>query len=155
MGPFGKYMVFGTQLYEIWKPTFNMESYIFFMHFEPAAYFIPRLPPGLVIFQNYSFCFFFPLVPTICLSLTLQWNWMTLCRRHHQPPLTPLSGRQSPFLSLSLSSFFLFHSFSTSPRERKREGKWREEEVVDWRELWATTGDETDKVPSGFVADER
>ena len=30
MGQFAKYMVFGTQLYEIWKPAFNVESYILF-----------------------------------------------------------------------------------------------------------------------------
>ena len=44
MGLFGKYMVFRTQLYEIWKPYFNVESYIFFIHSEPGAYFVPRLP---------------------------------------------------------------------------------------------------------------
>ena len=43
MGPFGKYMVFETQLYEIWKLTFNVKSYIFFMHSEPTPYFVSRL----------------------------------------------------------------------------------------------------------------
>ena len=43
MGQFGKYMVFETQLYEIWKLAFNVESDIFFMHYEPTTYFVPRL----------------------------------------------------------------------------------------------------------------
>ena len=43
MGPFGKYMIFGTQLYEIWEPDFNMESNIAFMHFEPAPFFCAKI----------------------------------------------------------------------------------------------------------------
>ena len=47
-----------------------MKSYIFFMHFEPVEYFVPRLPPGLVIFQNYIFCFFsLPYPPSASSSL--------------------------------------------------------------------------------------
>ena len=44
MGPFGKYLIFETQLYKIWEPNFNMESNIAFMHFELAPFFVPRLP---------------------------------------------------------------------------------------------------------------
>ena len=48
-------MVFGTQLYEIWKPAFNVESYIFFMHFEPTPYFVLRLAPlGLQVNSIYE-----------------------------------------------------------------------------------------------------
>ena len=43
MGLFVKYMVFRTHIYEIWKPTFNVESYMFFMHSELIAYFVSRL----------------------------------------------------------------------------------------------------------------
>ena len=38
-GQFGKYMIFETQLYEIWEPTFNMESNIVFLHFQLAPFF--------------------------------------------------------------------------------------------------------------------
>ena len=38
MGQFVKYMVFGTHVYEILKTTFNVESYMCFMHFESAAF---------------------------------------------------------------------------------------------------------------------
>ena len=37
-------MVFGTHVYEIWKTTFNVESYMCFMHFELTAFFVPSLP---------------------------------------------------------------------------------------------------------------
>ena len=82
-------MVFKTQLYEIWKPALNVESYIFFMHSKLAAYFVSRLSLGSSDFPKLSFLFlsFFPPVPTIHLSLSSQWNRLTLCRRHHQPPL--------------------------------------------------------------------
>ena len=100
--PFGKYILFGTQLYEIWKPAFNMKIYIFFMHSKPAGFFVPRLP------FFFSTCTHHPLFPP---SLPPKWNRLTLCRHHHWPPLTPLSGQQSPlspFPSLFLSLSFLF-----------------------------------------------
>ena len=96
MVPFGKYILFGTQLYEIWKPAFNVENYIFFLHSELAAYFVPILP------FFFSFRTHHPPFPPS------QWNRLTLCRYHHRLPLTPLSDRQSPPFSLSLSSFSLF-----------------------------------------------
>ena len=105
MGPFGKYILFGTQLYEIWKPIFNVKNYIFFMHSKPAAFFVPRLP------FFFSSCTHHPPLPLSSVKLA--------DRRHHRLPLTPFSGRQSPPFSFSLSSFFLFYSLSTSPREKK------------------------------------
>ena len=44
MDQFVKYMVFGTQVYGIWKISFNMETYMSFMHSEPIVFFLPRLP---------------------------------------------------------------------------------------------------------------
>ena len=44
MDQFVKYMVFGTQIYGIWKISFNVETYMSFMHFEPIVFFLPRLP---------------------------------------------------------------------------------------------------------------
>ena len=43
MGSFGKYMIFGTQLYEIWELDFNMESNIAFMHSELAPFFYAKI----------------------------------------------------------------------------------------------------------------
>ena len=43
MEQFGKYMVFGIQLHEIWKLTFNVENYIFFMHSELVVYFCAKI----------------------------------------------------------------------------------------------------------------
>ena len=37
-------MVFGTQVYEIWKIFFNVETYMSFMHSELVVFFLPRLP---------------------------------------------------------------------------------------------------------------
>ena len=67
-------------------------------------------------FSKLSFLFFFlpyrpPLLPS-------HWNWPALCRCHHPPSLTPLSGHQSPPLFLSLPSFSLFPSLFTSPPPR-------------------------------------
>ena len=42
-------------------------------------------------------------------------NRAALCRRHHRPQLTALSGRQPHPLSFSFPYFFLFPSLSTSP----------------------------------------
>ena len=103
------------------KSVFNVESYIFFMHSELATYLVPRLPLGLMIFQNYPL-FFSPL-PIIRLSLPSQWNRPTLCWRHHRPPLIPLSSRQSPSLSLSL---ILFLSFPFEITKREKEGRENE-----------------------------
>ena len=48
MRPFGKYMVFGTQLYEIWEPTFNVESNIFFYALWVGSIFCAEIRlPGL------------------------------------------------------------------------------------------------------------
>ena len=44
MDQFVKYMVFGTQIYGIWKISFNVETYMSFMHSEPVVFFLPRLP---------------------------------------------------------------------------------------------------------------
>ena len=133
-----------------------MESYIFFMHSKSTAYFVPRLPPGLVIFQNYPFYSFFPLPypPSASLSLPNE-TAPTLCRRHHQLSLTPLSGRQPPPFSLSFHSFSLLVMSKWKEKERKRERKGREEEIVGRRELWVMVGDEDDKMPPGFTTDER
>ena len=86
-----------------------MENYIFFMHSQPATYFVSRLPLDLVIFQSDPFCLFF--------SYT-----------HHSPlPPSPVKSavtHTSPInnfpLSDSLPSFFLsfFHFLSTSSREK-------------------------------------
>ena len=112
MGPFGKYMVFKTQLkYEnqllMWK----------------IIYFLCTLSWLHILCWNCLF--FFPPIPTIHFSLSPQWNWSTLCRHHHR----------SPSLSLSLPSFSFFPSLSTSPREKKavtmvENQGWREEGVV-------------------------
>ena len=37
-------MVFGAQIYEIWKTSFNVETYMSFMHSELVVFFLPRLP---------------------------------------------------------------------------------------------------------------
>ena len=107
MGSFGKYMVFGIQLYEIWKLAFNVESYIFFMPSEPAAYFVPRLSPDLVIFQNYPFCsfFFFPYPPSASHSLPSETGW------HFAGVIT---GRHYSLLS-SLCFFTLYTNLHHSP----------------------------------------
>ena len=81
MRPFDKYIFFGTQLYEIWKPAFNMKNYIFFMHSKLVAFFVSRLP------------FFFPPVPTICLSLPPQWN----------QPIGVITDRQAKVMFFSLA----------------------------------------------------
>ena len=62
MGQFVKYIVFGTHVYEIWKTTFNVESYMCFMHFEPIVFFIPRLP--LRVSRSVSAC-----------HVSMGWNW--------------------------------------------------------------------------------
>ena len=49
-------------------------------------------------------------------------------------------------ISLSLPFRSLFLILSKSPKERKREGKWRKGEVARWRKLWAIANDEVDKV---------
>ena len=46
MGQFVKYMVFGTHVYEILKTTFNVESYMCFMHFESTAFLYRVCPFG-------------------------------------------------------------------------------------------------------------
>ena len=38
MGPFGKYLIFGTQLYKTWELDFNMERNIVFIHSELAPF---------------------------------------------------------------------------------------------------------------------
>ena len=95
---------FWTQLYEMWKSAFNVESYIFFMHYESVAYFVSRLPPGLVIFQNYHFCFFFlPYPPSVSPSLpneTGQHFANAIIGRHsHLSPVgnLPLPSSPPPF----------------------------------------------------------
>ena len=148
MGPFGKYMVFRTQLYEIWKPAFYVESYIFFMHSEPTTYFVPRLSPGLVIFQNYPFCSFFssytrhpPLSPSLLSEIDQHFAGVITDRRSHLSPVGNLPPSLLPF-PISLS-FILFRHH----QERERgKVKGREEEVSGLWELWATTDDEVDKV---------
>ena len=87
MGPFGKYILFGTQLYEIWKLAFDMKNYIFFMHSKQTAFFVLRLPP---------FFFFLPYPPSAS-PLPPQWNRpagvITGCHSHLSPvgnlPLSP------------------------------------------------------------------
>ena len=78
------------------------------MHSKQAAFFVPRL---------LFFSFFLPYPPSASPFLPSETSGL----RHHRPPLTPLFGRQSPPLSLSLSlpSFSLFPSLLTSPREKK------------------------------------
>ena len=60
MDQFAKYMVFGTQIYGIWKIYFNVETYIRFMHSEPAIFFLPKLPLQ---------------VSTSATHLSKGWNW--------------------------------------------------------------------------------
>ena len=36
--------IFKTQQWEIWKSTFNMKSFIIFVHFELTPSFVPKLP---------------------------------------------------------------------------------------------------------------
>ena len=125
MGPFGKYMVFRTQLYEIWKPAFHVESYIFFMHSEPTTYFVPRLSPGLVIFQNYPFYSFFfsshtrhpPLSPSLLSEIDQHFAGVITDRRSHLSPIGNLPPSLLPF-HISLS-FILFRHHQD--RERGKE----------------------------------
>ena len=60
MDQFVKYMVFGTQIYGIWKISFNVETYIRFMHSEPSVFFLPKLPLQ---------------VSTSATHLSTGWNW--------------------------------------------------------------------------------
>ena len=130
MGPFGKYMVFRTQLYEIWKPAFHVESYIFFMHSEPTTYFVPRLSPGLVIFQNYPFCsFFFPPVPAIRLSLIPSSVKSISTLLTLSPTAAHTSLRLAISLPLSFPSIFLSLSFSFDITKKEKEGRKRERGV--------------------------
>ena len=85
-----------------------MENYIFFMHSQPATYFVSRLPLDLVIFQSDPFCLFF--------SYT-----------HHSPlPPSPVkSAVTHTFLRSTISpspipfplSFFLSFLFDIIKRE--------------------------------------
>ena len=44
MGQYGNNIVFGTQVCESRKTSVNVETYIKFMHSEPAVFFLPKLP---------------------------------------------------------------------------------------------------------------
>ena len=91
------------------------------MHSKSIAYFVPRLPPGLVIFQNYLFCFFLfflPYPPSASPFLPSETGGL----RHHRSTLTPLFGRQSPPLSLSFPSLFLSISFPFNITKREEGG---------------------------------
>ena len=85
-----------------------MKNYIFFMHSEPATYFVSRLPLDLVIFQSDPFCLFS--------SYT------------HHPPLPPSPVKSAvthTFLRSTISpspipfplSFFLSFPFDIIKRE--------------------------------------
>ena len=56
---------FRNHIYEIWKLAFNVESYVFFMHSEPGAYFRPRLPPRSPSQQH------------LWVHVSTGWNWTT------------------------------------------------------------------------------
>ena len=123
---FGKYMVFGTQLYKIWKSAFNVKNYIFFIHSEPATYFVSRLP----------FFFFLPYPPFTSSSLPSETD------RHFA-----VSSLVSP--SLPFSSLFLFLSFPFDITQRE-EGDYNGEEPGPegirrgWLPLTATTSNSRD-----------
>ena len=60
MGQYGNNIVFGTQVCESWKTSVNVETYIRFMHSEPAVFFLPSLPLQ---------------VSTSAAHLSTGWNW--------------------------------------------------------------------------------
>ena len=93
------------------------------MHFELATYFVSKLPPGLVIFQNYHFCSFFfsscthhPLLLPSPVKLvgTLPAS---------SPAATHTSLRLAISPSLSFLSLFLSLSFSFDITKREKEGR--------------------------------
>ena len=140
MGPFGKYMVFEPNFMKC-ENQLLMWKVIYFSHYEPAAYFVSRLPPGLMIFQNYHFCFFsrthHPYLPPFPMKPVSTLPMFSLATTHTSFRLV---------ISFSLPFRSLFLILSKSPKERKREGKWRKGEVARWRKLWAIANDEADKV---------
>ena len=97
------------------------------MHSKSIAYFVPRLPPGLVIFQNYLFCFFLfflPYPPSASPFLPSETGWhfagVITGRHSHLSPVGNLPFFPFPFpLSLSFLSF-------RHHQERER-GKGKEE----------------------------
>ena len=101
------------------KSIFNVESYIFFMHSELATYVVPRLPPSLVIFQNYPFCFFFlPYTPSASPSLPSETS------RHFASVITGLHSHLPLIGNLPLFPFPFPFSRSFLPfrhhQERER-----------------------------------
>ena len=60
MDQYGNNIVFGTQVCESRKTSVNVETYIRFMHSEPAVFFLPKLPLQ---------------VSTSAAHLSTGWNW--------------------------------------------------------------------------------
>ena len=87
------------------------------MHYEPAAYFVSRLPPGLMIFQNYHFCFFFSYPPSVSPSLPNETG------QHFADVLIGRHSHLSPVGNLSLPPFPfpLSHPFEIT--KGKKEGR--------------------------------
>ena len=115
------------------KSVFNVESYIFFMHSELATYVVPRLPPSLVIFQNYPFCFFFlPYPPSASPSLPSETN------RHFAGVITGLHSHLPPIGNLPLFPFPFPFSLSwwcqKRMKERERGQGKKEKERLPTRE---------------------
>ena len=111
-------MVFKTQLYEIWKPALNVESYICFMHSKLAAYFVPRLPLESSDFPKLSFLilsFFPPIPPSTSPSLPseIDWHFADVITSHHYYLLSTFSHFTQISTTLHLLSICLQYSKPT------------------------------------------
>ena len=121
MEQFGKYMVFGIQLHEIWKLIFNVKNYIFFMHSELVAYFCVKIIFRFSDIPKLSFLFFFffllyPPSASPSLPSEIGWHFADVITNRHSHFSSVGNLLLSPFPSLFLS---LFHSLLTSPKEKK------------------------------------
>ena len=103
----------------------------FSMHFESTAYFVPRLSPGLVIFQNYHFCSFFflpyppsasPPLPPSLVKLVGTLPVSSLYTTH-----TSLRSAISP--SFPFPSLFLFYVCSSTRLCVQSYDGWRRRRV--------------------------
>ena len=112
MGPFEKYMIFGTNFMRSENQLLMWKVIYFSCTLKSVAYFVPRLPSGLIIFQNYLFCFFFLLYPpftspSLSSETSRQFADVIIEHHLHLSSVDNLSLSPFPFpLSLSFLPFW-------------------------------------------------